>query len=86
MLYFTRFAICNHIPPEEAIMKDFGSNTTGTGVFLHALNWNFDIRDTNPTLVCINPNLLPEMKINACLERTPQLYSHCISFTTVIRA
>jgi hypothetical protein len=62
MPYFTRFLICSHIPPQGIIMKDFGLNTNGTGVFLLALNWYFDRTSTNPTLVCISANRLPEIK------------------------
>jgi hypothetical protein len=62
MLYFTRFLICNHIPPTGAITMAFVSRTNGTAVFLLTLSWYFDKIETNPTLVCISRNRIPEMK------------------------
>ena len=62
MLYFTRFLICNHIPPTVVIITTFVSNTNGTAVFLLTFSWYFDRIETNPTLVCISPNRIPEIK------------------------
>jgi hypothetical protein len=42
-----------------------GSNTTGTVVFWPTLIWYFDRRETNPTLVCISPNRIPEKISNS---------------------
>jgi hypothetical protein len=57
--YFTRFLICSEIPLAEAKMNDFLSKTIGTGVFLLALNWYLDRRETIATLVCNRPNRIP---------------------------
>jgi hypothetical protein len=65
MFYFTRFFICNHIPPTGVKIRVLVSNTTGIGVFLLTLNWYCDRSETNPTLVCISPNRIPEIKINS---------------------
>jgi hypothetical protein len=59
MFYSTLFLICSHIPPLGDKMFVLGSNTMGIGVFLLTLNWYFDRRETNPTLVCISPNRIP---------------------------
>ena len=63
--YSTRFLICSHIPPKGDRLNDFGSNTMGIGVFLLTLIWYFDRRETNPTLVCISPNRIPEIVSNS---------------------
>ena len=60
MFYSILFLICSHIPPLGDKMFDLGSNKMGIGVFLLTLNWYFERRETNPTLVCISPNRIPE--------------------------
>jgi len=37
----------------------------GNGIVLLTLIWYFDRRQTNPTLVCINPNRIPEKISNS---------------------
>jgi hypothetical protein len=59
MYYSTLFLICSNIPPLGNKTLHLGSNTRGIGVLLLTLNWYFDRRETNPTLVCISPNLIP---------------------------
>ena len=65
MFYTTLFLICSHIPPKGDKLNDFGSNTMGIGVFVLTLIWYFDRRETNPTLVCISPNRIPEKISNS---------------------
>jgi hypothetical protein len=60
MYYSTLFLIFSHIPPNGDKLNDFGSNTMGIGVLLLTLIWYFDRKETNPTLVCISPNRIPE--------------------------
>jgi hypothetical protein len=63
MVYFALFLICNHIPPTGARIMVFASKTNGTAVFVLTLSWYFDRIETKPTLVCISPNRIPEMKM-----------------------
>jgi hypothetical protein len=65
MFYSALFLICSHIPPFENKRFDLGSNTMGIGVLLLTLIWYFDRRQTNPTLVCISPNRMPEKISNS---------------------
>jgi len=81
MYYSTLFLICSHIPPLGEKTLDLGSKTRGIGVFLLTLSWYFDRRETNPTLVCINPNRIPVKTSNCGLEWVPLQWSliviHC---------
>jgi hypothetical protein len=75
MFYTTLFLICSHIPPKGDKLNDFGSNTMGIGVFELTLIWYFDRRETNPTLVCMSPNRIPENICNSGLEWETLLWS-----------
>jgi hypothetical protein len=78
------FLICSHIPPVGASMNDFGSNTRGIGVFLLTLNRYLDRRETSPTLVCINPNRIPETK-DSLWSVSQTIYTNLCNFQCALQ-